>query len=135
MTKRHSCNLLSAVLVGLCLPQSAPAAEFVLVNTSGITIDRLYISPCTGAHWGPNQLAGPLMSTRAFAVSNIAPGCYDVMVVLPPWNECILAGAALRSGLSWTISKSTVTQAVFGDCSQSPNIVLGGRRPWLPNDR
>jgi hypothetical protein len=127
--------LVSLALLGLLGQESPRAAEFVLVNTSGITIDQLYISPCGGAHWGPNQLVGPLISTRAFAVSNIAPGCYDVMVVLPPWNECILAGAALRSGLSWTISKSTVTQAVFGDCSQLPNVVLGGRRPWLPNDR
>ena len=51
------------------------------------------------------------------------------MVVLPPWHECIMAGAALQHGLSWTISKSTVTQALFGDCSQSPNVVMGGRRP------
>ena len=57
------------------------------------------------------------------------------MVVLPPWRECIMAGAALRSGLSWTISKSTLTQAIFGDCSQSPNIVVGGRRPWRSEGR
>jgi hypothetical protein len=126
--------VLAAGLAFLAAPV-ANAAEFVLVNTSGITIDRLYISPCGGRHWGPNQLAGaPVWSTRAFTVSNIEPGCYDIMVVLPPWNECILAGAALRHGLAWTISKSTVTQAVFGDCSMSPNIVLGGRRPWLTNE-
>jgi hypothetical protein len=117
---------------GLAAPalHDAGAAEFVLVNTSGVTIEQLYISPCGHRVWGRNQLAGqPLWSTRAFSVSDINPGCYDVMVVLPPWNECILAGASLQRGLSWTISKSTVTQAIFGDCSQSPNIVMSGRRP------
>jgi hypothetical protein len=132
--RAHSLTL--AAMLASVAPQAAAAAEFVLVNTSGVTIDQLYISPCGGRHWGPNQLAGaPLWSTRAFAVSNIEPGCYDIMVVLPPWNECIMAGAALRRGLAWTISKSTVTQAVFGDCSQLPNVVLGGRRPLLTNER
>jgi hypothetical protein len=126
--------LLAAALASLT-GQAASSAEFVLVNTSGVTIDRLYISPCGGRHWGPNQLAGaPVWSSRAFTVSNIEPGCYDIMVVLPPWNECIMAGAALRHGLAWTISKSTVTQAVFGDCGQLPNVVMGGRRPWLTSD-
>jgi hypothetical protein len=133
-TRLHG-SMVVAMLASL-VTQAANAAEFVLVNTSGVTIDQLYISPCGGRHWGPNQLAGaPVWSSRAFAVSNIEPGCYDVMVVLPPWNECIMAGAALRRGLAWTISKSTVTQAVFGDCSMTPNIVLGGRRPLLTNER
>ncbi len=125
-----------AAVLAFVTTQAARSAEFVLVNTSGVTIEHLYISPCAGRHWGPNQLAGaPVLSTRAFTVSNIDPGCYDIMVVLPPWNECIMAGAALRRGLAWTISKSTVTQAVFGDCSLTPNIVMGGRRPWVTNAR
>ena len=129
-------GLLLAAILAVAVPQAARAAEFVMVNASGVTIEELYISPCAGRHWGPNQLAGaPLWSTRAFAVADIAPGCYDIMVVLPPWRECIMAGASLRSGLSWTISKSTLTQAIFGDCSQSPNIVVGGRRPWRYQDR
>jgi hypothetical protein len=127
--------MLAATLVCI-IPQAAISAEFVLVNTSGVTIDRLYISPCGGRNWGPNQLAGmPVWSSRAYTVSNIEPGCYDVMVVLPPWNECIMAGAALRRGLAWTISKSTVTQAALGDCNMMPNVVMGGRRPWAPNER
>ena len=129
-------SLLLAAILAVAVPQAARPAEFVLVNTSGVTIDELYISPCGARHWGPNQLAGaPLWSTRAFSVSDIAPGCYDIMVILPYWRECIMAGASLRGGLSWTISKSTLTQAVFGDCSQSPNIVLGGRRPWRSEQR
>ena len=123
-------SLMLAVALAATLSQGTQAAEFVLVNTSGVTIEALYISPCGHRDWGRNQLAGqPLWSTRAHSVSDIVPGCYDIMVVLPPWNECILAGASLQHGLSWTISKSTVTQAIFGDCSQSPNIVMSGRRP------
>ncbi len=129
-------GLVLAAMMAVAVAPAARSAEFVLVNSSGVTIDRLYISPCGSRDWGRNQLTGqPLWSTRAFAVSDIAPGCYDIMVVLPPFNECIMAGASLQRGLSWTISKSTLTQAIFGDCSQSPHIVLGGRRPYLTDDR
>src|ERR1700676_3235175 len=109
-------TLVLAALLATAMPHPALSAAFVLVNLSGQTIDQLYISPCGGRHWGPNQLYGaPVWSSRSFTVSNIEPGCYDVMVVLQPWNECIVAGAALRSrsGLAWTITRSTVTQAVF----------------------
>jgi len=144
MSKRRSwagtCapSLLAAAILAWAFPSSASASEFVLVNVSGVTIEQLYISPCGAQHWGPNHLSGtPVRSSRAYTVSNIVPGCYDVMVVLPPWNECIMAGAALPRGrgLAWTISKSTVTQAIFGDCGQLPNVVMGGRRPWIPPDR
>jgi hypothetical protein len=131
-------GLLVAAILAAALPKPASASDFVLVNVSGVTIEQLYISPCAGEHWGHNQLAGaPVRSTRAFTVSNIEPGCYDIMVVLPPWNECIMAGAALARGrgLAWTINKSTVTQAIFGDCGQLPNVVLGGRRPWVPPEK
>src|SRR5262249_7967319 len=100
-------------------------------NESGTTIYEFYITPCGGRHWGANQIAGaPLWSSRAFTVSDIAPGCYDLMVVLPPWNECIIAGAALRRTMGWKITWSTVSQASFGNCSQISHIVSAGRRPW-----
>jgi len=130
--------LLAAVMMTCAWPGRASAAEFVLAHVSGVMIEQLYISPCGAQHWGPNHLAGtPVRSSRAYTVSNIDPGCYDIMVVLPPWNECIMAGASVARGrgLAWTISKSTVTQAIFGDCNQLPNVVMGGRRPWVPPDR
>jgi hypothetical protein len=108
----------------------------VLVNLTGQTIEQLYRSPCGTHWWGPNQLAGaPLWSSRRFNISNIEPGCYDLMVVLPPWNECIISGAALRRGMVWTITRSTVTQALFGDCNMTAGIASSGRRPWMWNDR
>jgi hypothetical protein len=131
-------SLMLAALLATSAPRAAISADFVLVNLSGKTIDQLYISPCWGRHWGPNQLAGvPVWSSRSFNISNIEPGCYDIMVVLPPWNECIMSGAALRprSGLAWTITRATVTQAVFGDCSMTAGIASSGRLPWIPNER
>jgi hypothetical protein len=117
-------------------PAPPPPAEVVLVNLTGETIEQLYISPC-GAHWwGPNQLSGaPLWSSRRFNISNIAPGCYDLMVVIPPWNECIISGAALRRGMVWTITRSTVLQATFGDCNMTAGVALSGRRPWVWDER
>jgi hypothetical protein len=135
---RYISTLVAAAALAGALPERAGAAEFVLVNVSGVMIEQLYLSPCGKQHWGPNQLSGaPVRSSRAYAVSDIEPGCYDIMVVLPPWNECIMAGAWLARGrsLAWTISKSTVTQAIFGDCGQLPNVVVGGRRPYVPPER
>jgi hypothetical protein len=136
----RTCALLlgSSLVLAWGLPRPANGSEFVLVNESGVMLDQLYISPCGAWHWGPNQLAGTaVMSTRAFAISNLAPGCYDIMVILPVGHECIMAGASLARGrgLSWTINKSTLTHAIFDDCSQTSNIVMGGRRPYLPPER
>jgi hypothetical protein len=127
-----------AVAVALFAPQPATASEFVLVNLSGATIDQLYISPCSGRHWGPNQLIGArVLSSRSFNISNIEPGCYDIMVVLPPWNDCIMSGVALRpgAGWAWTITRSTVTLSSFGDCAMTAGIASSGRRPWIPTER
>jgi hypothetical protein len=131
-------NWLAAAALVSCACAPAKASEFVLVNLSGETIYQLYISPCSGQHWGPNQLEGArVLSSRSFNVSNIVPGCYDVMVVLPPWNDCIMSGVALRpgAGWAWTITPSTVLQASFGDCAMTAGIASSGRRPWLPNER
>jgi hypothetical protein len=138
MRNMRARTLALAGLLAIAMPQAAISASFVLVNLSGQTIDQLYISPCSGRHWGPNQLYGvPVWSSRSFTVSNIEPGCYDVMVVLTSLNECIMSGAAFRprSGLAWTITRSTVTQAVFGDCSMTAYIASSGRRPWFANER
>jgi hypothetical protein len=117
-------------------PPPPPPAEVVLVNLTGETIEQLYISPCGTRWWGPNQLAGaPLLSSRRFNISNIWPGCYDLMVIIPPWNECIISGAALRRGMVWTITRSTVVQALFGDCNMTAGVASSGRRPWVWGDR
>jgi hypothetical protein len=121
------------VIAAVAATAEAKAADVVLVNQSGFVLDQLYISPCVGAHWGPNQLIGaPVESSRSFTVSNIAPGCYDLKVVLPPLNSCIINGAAVFKRLVWTITWSTATEAAFDDCSRTAHIVSVGRRPWLP---
>lgn len=114
----------------------AQAADFVLVNKSGIVVNELYVSPCAGRHWGPNQLIGTaLESSRSFTVSNLRPGCYDLRIILPPWNECTINGAAIFRSLVWTISWSTATEASFANCSRIAHIVPSERRPWIPYNR
>ena len=129
-------SLILAAMIDVLAICNVGAAEFVLVNQSGMVLDQLYISPCAGRHWGPNQLTGTWVeSSRSFTVSNIAPGCYDLKVVLPPFNKCVINGAAIFRGLVWTITWSTATEAVFADCSRTAHIVSVGRRPWIPYDR
>ena len=127
-------RLLLAASLAASMPHAAVSAEFVLVNKSGVTLKELYISRCGAPHWGANQLVGAaLWSSRSFTISKIEPGCYDVMVVLPPWNGCIAAGVALRRTTAWTISWSTRVQASVDDCSSIANIASSGRRPWIAN--
>lgn len=114
----------------------ARAVDLVLVNQSGLVVAQLYVSPCGGRHWGPNQLAGTLVeSSRSFAVSDLQPGCYDLKVVLPPWNECTINGAAIYKRFVWTLTWSTAIEGVFADCARTGHIVSDGRRPWIPYDR
>jgi len=123
--------IIAALAVG-----RAQAADFVLVNKSGLVVNELYVSPCGGRHWGPNQLTGTaLESSRSFVVSNLRPGCYDLKVVLPPWNECTINGAAIFRNLVWTVTWSTATEASFENCSRIAHVVTSGRRPWIPYDR
>lgn len=123
---------LAAIVLALATSE-ARAADVVLVNHSGYVINSLYISPCSLGQWGPNQLYGtPVESSRSLTVSDLAPGCYDLKVVLPPWNSCVLNGAVVYKAFVWTITWSTVTESAFEDCSRTAHTVSVGRRPWLP---
>ncbi|HEY2532125.1 MAG TPA: hypothetical protein VGJ20_30065 [Xanthobacteraceae bacterium] len=127
------------LLIGLLTagaPTPALPAELVLANTSGATLYQVYLSPCGTRFWGPNQLQGTkLWSSKSFIISNIAPGCYDLMVIIPPWNECMATGVYMRSEMLWTITWATVEQSNFGDCSTSPHTVPEGGRPFIEEKR
>lgn len=128
-----------ALLIGLLAagaPTPALPAELVLVNTSGATLYRVYLSSCGTRFWGPNQLEGTkLWSSKSFIISNIAPGCYDLMVIIPPWNECMVTGVYMRSRMLWTITWMTVEQSNFGDCSTNLHIAPVGGRPFIKEKR
>lgn len=111
----------------------ADAAELVLVNTSGSPIFQFYIAPCNGPHWGINQLYGAwVASSRSFSVADLPPGCYDLMVVFPLGADCVITGAWLRRPTAWRVNWAMAEEAVMNDCSITSNIVLSGRRPWIP---
>jgi hypothetical protein len=131
---RHLCfRLFGLALVTMFATGDANAAAVVLVNESGVVLEKLYISPCSAPHWGANQLAGaPLESSRSFTVSDLPPGCYDLKVVLPPWNSCVLNGAAVFKSLVWRITWSTAIESTMEDCSRTAHIVSVGRLPWIP---
>jgi hypothetical protein len=122
------------VMVLAC--RDAAAADFVLANETGLTINELYVSPCSGRHWGPNQLSGTYVeSSRAFIVSNLQPGCYDLKVVMPPWNACIVNGVGIFKSLVLRMTWSSYIESTFADCSRMAHMVPIGRRPWIPYDR
>ena len=137
LTKHRRIRLfgLVAALVAALMTGKARAADVILVNETGIVLAQLYVSPCAGRHWGPNQLTGTLVeSSRSFTVSGLEPGCYDLRAVFPPWNECTVNGAAIHRRYVWKLTWSTITEGVFADCSRTAHIVSGGWRPWIPYD-
>jgi hypothetical protein len=127
--------IFGAMIAAVLATGEADAANLVVVNQSGYVLNELYVSPCAGRHWGPNQLTGTLLqSSRSFTVSDLKPGCYDLKVVLPFWNECTINGAAIFHSMVWTLTWSMVTEGVFENCSRTAHVV-GTGRPWIPYDR
>ena len=110
--------------------REASAADFVLANETGFTINELYVSPCSGRHWGPNQLTGTYVeSSRAYVVSNLTPGCYDLKVVMPPWNACVINGVAIFKSLVLRMSWNSYIESTFADCSRMAHMVPVR---WMP---
>jgi hypothetical protein len=110
---------------------AAQAAELTLVNASDTPLQHFFVSPCGARQWGPDQLTEALPPSRLFTVSNIASGCYDVEIVVAPWNVCVIAGAALHRRQVWKITRWTVFGSQSGDCSHVAGYVPAGRRPWV----
>ena len=125
---RFSSLMLAALLAALPL-QAAQSAQFVLVNKSGRTIDQFYISPCWAKNWGNNQIAWtPVWTSKTFTIRDIEPGCYNLMVVLPFGNRCVISGELLEGIKAWTITPWTLVRAVSGDCSYIAHPVSAGER-------
>jgi hypothetical protein len=132
MAKIRAQSLIFAAMLATLFLSTADAAEFVLVNASGVTLYELYIAPCGGPHWGADQLGGvPVLPSRRFTISSLQSGCYDVKVIVPYWNECVISGATLHGRMAWTISPMMLSSAVLGDCSYTEHYVSEGGHPWV----
>ena len=73
--RQRSWGFAVALVFGIAViaSRAAKAVDFVLVNQTGFTLNQLYVSPCGGRHWVPNQLTGTYVeSSRAFVVSNLS---------------------------------------------------------------
>ena len=131
MAKIRARNLMLTAMIATFSLSTADAAQFTLVNASGATLYELYIAPCGSQHWGPNQFgAAALSSSRTFTIADIQPGCYDLKVTVPFWNECLIEGATVRGHIAWTITPMMLGSAVFGECSYTQHYVSAGRLPW-----
>lgn len=109
----------------------ANAAELTIVNASETPLQHLFVSPCGARQWGPDQLTDTLPPSRLVTVSNIAAGCYDVEIMVAPWNVCVIAGAALNRRQVWKITQWNVFGSQSGDCSHVAGYVPTTRRPWV----
>jgi hypothetical protein len=130
---RFSSVVFTALLTALPLTsaESAPlrSAQFVLVNKSGRTIDQFYMSPCWARNWGNNQIADtPVWTSKTFTIKDIAPGCYNLMVVLPYGNRCVISGELIEGIKAWTITQWTPFRAAAGGCSYIAHPVSAGER-------
>jgi len=128
---RSSYRQLVVTAMVAMLSSAADAAEFTIVNASNTPLQHLYISPCGAGQWGPDQLTEALPPSRLHTVSRIVPGCYDIQFVVAPWNNCVIAGAALRRSEIWKVTQWTVFGSQSGDCSHVAGYVPARRRAWV----
>jgi len=131
------CSLVLATLLAalpLTSADSAPvraasSAQFVLVNKSGVTIDQFYMSPCWARNWGNNQIAWtPIWTSKTFTIKDIEPGCYNLMVVMPYGNKCVISGELVEGIKAWTITHWMPFRAAAGGCSYIAHPVSAGER-------
>ncbi len=110
--------------------QAVRTAQFVLVNKSGRTIYQFYLSPCWAKNWGNNQISDtPVWTSKTFTIKDIEPGCYNMMVVIPPFdNRCVISGELVEGIKAWTISDWTPFRAAAGGCSYIAHPVSAGER-------
>ncbi len=67
------------------------------MNKSGRSIDAFYISPCWAKNWGNNQISWtPVWTSKTFTIKDIEPGCYNLMIVLPFGNKCVISGELIE---------------------------------------
>lgn len=123
-------TLAVTAILGLSAAPARPA-EFAIANASAVPLRHLYISPCDAGEWGPDQLVEALPPSRVATISGLASGCYDIQFVVDPWNNCVIAGAALRGSTLWKVTRWTVFGAQSGDCSHVAGYVPAKRQPWL----
>ncbi|ERF83123.1 MAG: hypothetical protein C207_03717 [Bradyrhizobium sp. DFCI-1] len=128
---RSSYRQLVLTAMAAILSSRADAAEFTIVNASNTPLQHLYISPCGAGQWGPDQFTEALPPSRLHTVSRIVPGCYDIQFVVAPWNNCVIAGAALRRNEIWKVTQWMVFGSQGGDCSHVAGYVPSRRRAWV----
>jgi hypothetical protein len=121
------------ILTAITATSLAPAlaAELSVVNASDVPLQHLYISSCDAKQWSADQFAEALPPSRLATVTDIVPGCYDIKVVVVPWNSCVIAGATLRGSSVWKVTRWTVFGSQSGDCSHIAGYAPVRRRAWV----
>ena len=72
--------ILTAFVSCVPYPATAQGSRYSLTvrNTSGYTIERLYMSPSDTNQWGPDQLGRHVIQSGGrFTLTDIRPGVYD----------------------------------------------------------
>jgi hypothetical protein len=74
-----------------------------VVNSSGSTINGIYLTPVSASSWGPNQTNQPLDPGQILTLTGISPGNFDLRVIF--WNGDVVdyANLSVTSGATTTI--------------------------------
>src|SRR5437667_11906529 len=104
-------------LVG-CIPFVTTAQcsrySLTLVNTSGYTIDEIYLSSSELDVWGQDLLGNrTLPSGSRFTITDIEPGEYDVKLVDQDGDSCKMRRQNVFRNLSWGVSESWLLSCEF----------------------
>ncbi len=93
----------------LCLTSSGAAAQTAtatLVNETSFEIHRLFLSPSSASHWGPDQLGKDILEPGyEFTLSGMPCDDYDIKLVDEHGDECVIEGDYLCGDAgSWILT-------------------------------
>ncbi len=103
---------------------AAGTARFALTNNGSETIFRLFMRPANASDWGEDRF-GPstLEAGQTFTVRNLAPGAYDVRLVMTDERECIRRNVNVTNNATMAVSAEELNRCFTESQAGEPGTV------------
>ncbi len=83
--------------------QNSGTGAVAVVNTSGLSITGIYLTPANSTTWGPNQADGPIPPGQSLTLTGVEPDVYDLRVVYSTTGHTDYKGFTVAAGTTYTI--------------------------------
>jgi hypothetical protein len=99
-------SVLAVAILATSLTGAAQTQSYLrLENNTGATFVRIYMSHCGDPYWGPDQLGdGVLSDGDVYTITNIRPGCYDIMFVDEDRDNAVVRRVYFPDSKRWDLT-------------------------------